>query len=158
GSGKAGSGWRCGARCGRLRRRGRCALGQGTAIVREQSCSLRRRDLFRAAISAADAERRVFGATLGLGIGGVVRKSADANSEHAWNDMFLYPICQEKNAVPVIFLWREADSRDFSPELSIMDAVREAKEATGSRYSSSWRSSLVSCVPLIRRAGGCFRD
>src|SRR6266852_6160412 len=36
--------------------------------------------------------------------GGEVRESADATSEHAWNDMFLYPICQGKNAVPVIFL------------------------------------------------------
>src|SRR5258708_36000363 len=30
-------------------------------------------------------------------------EGADATSEHAWNDMFLYPVCQEKNAVPVIF-------------------------------------------------------
>ncbi len=36
-------------------------------------------------------------------VGGSGRKSADANSEHAWNDMFLYPICQEKNSVSVIF-------------------------------------------------------
>jgi hypothetical protein len=26
-------------------------------------------------------------------------EGADANSEHAWNDMFLYPICQVKNSV-----------------------------------------------------------
>ncbi len=41
-----------------------------------------------------------------LSIEGEVRESADATSEHAWNDMFLYPICQEKNTVPVIFLSR----------------------------------------------------
>jgi hypothetical protein len=29
---------------------------------------------------------------------------AGANSEHAQNDMFLFPICQEKKSVPAIFI------------------------------------------------------
>src|SRR5438128_768922 len=46
---------------------------------------------------------------------------ADANPEHAWNDMLLYPICQEENFVPVIFLRHEAWSGHRMPPSRIAE-------------------------------------